>query len=113
MKLEFMYAPVRKIDEALELYRDGLGLTEAWREGENTVALNLPDTDVKLMLDAEAPAAQPGPLFVVDSVAAFRAEHPSLAYEDDLEIPGGWLTSFTDPWSNVFYLMDQSTADAP
>jgi len=113
MKLEFMYAPVQKIDEALALYRDGLGLTEAWREGENTVALNLPDTDVKLMLDAEAPAAQPGPLFVVDSVAAFRNEHPGLSYEENLEIPGGWLTSFSDPWRNVVYLMDQSTADAP
>ena len=113
MKLEFVYTPVKKIDEALALYRDGLGLTEAWREGENTVALNLPDTDVKLMLDAEAPAAQPGPLFVVDSVVAFQAEHPGLSYEENLEIPGGWLTTFTDPWSNVVYLMDQSTADAP
>jgi hypothetical protein len=113
MKLEFLYAPVARIDEALALYRDGLGLTEAWREGENTVALNLPDTDVKLMLDAEAPAAQPGPLFVVDSVAAFRSDHPGLNYEENLEIPGGWLTSFTDPWRNVVYLMDQSTADAP
>ena len=112
MKLEFLYAPVARIDEALALYRDGLGLTEAWREGENTVALTLPDSDVKLMLDAEAPAAKPGPLFVVDSVAAFRSEHPGPAYEENLEIPGGWLTSFSDPWENVVYLMDQSTADA-
>jgi hypothetical protein len=113
MKLEFLYAPVQKIDEALAVYRDGLGLSEAWREGENTVTLNLPDSDVKLMLDAEAPAAKPGPLFVVDSVVTFQAEHPTLSYEDNLEIPGGWLTSFTDPWGNVVYLMDQSTADTP
>jgi hypothetical protein len=113
MKLEFVYTPVAKIDEALALYRDGLGLTEAWREGENTVALDLPDSDVKLMLDVADASARPGPLFVVHSVAGFRDEHPSLSYTESLEIPGGWLTSFSDPWSNVVYVMDQSTADAP
>jgi hypothetical protein len=113
MKLEFVYTPVAKIDEALALYRDGLGLTEAWREGENTVALDLPDSDVKLMLDVADASARPGPLFVVHSVAGFRDEHPSLSYTESLEIPGGWLTSFSDTWNNVVYVMDQSTADAP
>jgi len=77
------------------------------------VALELPGSEVKLMLDAADPASSPGPLFVVDSVATFREAHPSLDYAADLEIPGGRLTSFTDPWSNVVYVMDQSTAEAP
>ena len=77
------------------------------------MALELPGSEVKLMLDATDPASSPGPLFVVDSVATFREAHPSLDYAADLEIPGGRLTSFTDPWSNVVYVMDQSTAEAP
>jgi len=112
MKLEFLFIPTSDLSASLALYRDGLGFTEAWREGDNTVALDLPDSDVKLMLDVADASARPGPLFVVHSVAGFRDEHPSLSYTESLEIPGGWLTSFSDAWSNVVYLMDQSTADA-
>jgi len=112
MKLEFVYVPVAKIDEALALYRDGLGLAEAWREGETTVALDLPDTDVKLMLDVDS-SARPGSMFVVASVATFRSDHPNLPYDGEAaEIPDGWMTSFSDPWGNAVYIMDQSTADA-
>jgi len=113
MKLEFVYVPVARLDEALSLYRDDLGLSEAWREGETTVALDLPDSDVKLMLDVVESNARPGPFFVVDSVEAFQSDHPGLSYDGDpLEIPGGWMTSFSDPWGNAVYLMDQSTTDA-
>ena len=113
MKLEFVYVPVAKLDEGLALYRDDLGLTEAWREGETTVALDLPDTDVKLMLDVADSSARPGPMFVVASVATFRSDHPNRSYDGEaFEIPDGWMTSFSDPWGNAVYIMDQSTADA-
>jgi len=113
MKLELVYLPVAKLDEALALYRDELGLSEAWREGETTVGLDVPDSDVKLMLDVDS-NARPGPMFVVPSVAVFRTDHPSLSYDGEaFEIPDGWMTSFTDPWGNAVYIMDQSTADAP
>ena len=112
MKLEFVYLPVARLDEALALYRDELGLSEAWREGETTVGLDLPDSDVKLMLDVDDSNARPGPMFVVASVAAFRSDHPSLGYNGEAsEIPGGWMTSFSDPWGNAVYVMDQSTAE--
>jgi hypothetical protein len=111
MKLEFVYTPVAKLDEALAFYRDDLGLSEAWREGDTTVALNFPESDVKLMLDAD-PSARPGPMFVVASVEDFRRDHPRLSYDAEaFEIPDGWMTSFSDPWGNVVYLMDQSGAD--
>jgi len=113
MKLEFVYLPVARLDEALALYRDELGLSEAWREGETTVGLDLPDSDVKLMLDVDDSNARPGPMFVVASVAAFRRDHPGLGYDGEaFEIPDGWMTSFSDPWGNAVYVMDQSTADA-
>lgn len=112
MKLEFVYLPVAKLDEALAFYRDDLRLTEAWREGETTVGMDLPDTDVKLMIDV-TDEGRPGPMFVVASVADFRAAHPNLGYDGEaFEIPDGWMTSFTDPSGNMVYLLDQSTADA-
>ena len=55
MKLEFLYMPTRDLGAALALYRDGLGWQEAWREGESTVSLALPGTDVQLMLDVAGP----------------------------------------------------------
>ena len=72
MKLEFLFIPTSDLSASLALYRDGLGFTEMWREGDATVALALPGTDVQLMLDANDPDAPLGPLFVVDSVEAFH-----------------------------------------
>ncbi len=36
-------------------YRDELGWEEVWRKGESTVSLQLPGTDVQLILDAAEP----------------------------------------------------------
>ena len=77
MKLEFLFVPTSDLNASLALYRDGLGFTEVWREGDATVALALPGSDVQLMLDANDPDAPLGPLFVVDSVEAFDAGRPS------------------------------------
>lgn len=110
MKLEFLYAPTRDLQAALALYRDSLGWEEAWREGDATVSLNLPGTDVQLMLDQADSGAASGPIFVVDSVAEFSAGRPSeLRVRDELEeIPGGFMASFEDPSGNVIYVLDQS-----
>lgn len=111
MKLEFWYAPVADLPSALALYRDRLGWEEAWREGDMTVSLQLPGTDVQLMLDA-ADKYPAGPIFVVDSVGDFRARHDgSLRWRiEPFEIPGGRLGGFEDDSGNVVYVMDQSTA---
>ena len=113
MKLEFLYAPTRDLPAALALYRDELGWEEAWREGELTVSLKLPGTDVQLMLDAtetEGGSAF-GPIFVLDDVKRFFAERPAAlrANGEPDEIPGGFLATFQDPSGNTIYVMDQST----
>jgi catechol 2,3-dioxygenase-like lactoylglutathione lyase family enzyme len=116
MKLEFLFTPTADLKGSLALYRDGLGFTEMWREGEATVALALPGTDVKLMLDAHDPDAPAGPLFVVDSVEAFHAARPEAlaVVEAPSEIPGGFLATYQDPGGATLYVMDQSTdQDAP
>lgn len=111
MKLEFLFAPTSDLKASLALYRDALGCTEVWREGDTTVALSLPGTDVQLMLDANDPSAPFGPLFVVDHVEAFHAARPeTLAVIDGpSEIPGGFLATYQDPGGGTIYVMDQST----
>ena len=111
MKLEFLFVPTSDLSASLALYRDGLGFSEVWREGDSTVALAVPGTDVQLMLDANDPEAPLGPLFVVDSVEAFhagRAESLTVLAEP-AEIPGGFLATYQDPGGATLYVMDQST----
>jgi predicted enzyme related to lactoylglutathione lyase len=114
MKLEFLFVPTSDLSGSLALYRDSLGFTELWREGDATVALTLPGTDVQLMLDANDPSAPVGPLFVVDSVDAFHSSRAeSLTVLDGpSEIPGGFLATYQDPGGATIYVMDQSTDSA-
>ncbi|MGH3241521.1 MAG: VOC family protein [Spirillospora sp.] len=111
MKLEFLFVPTSDLTASLALYRDGLGFAEMWREGDATVALALPGTEVKLMLDAHDPNAPVGPLFVVDSVKDFHAARSEAltVIEAPSEIPGGFLATYQDPGGAALYVMDQST----
>ena len=99
MKLEFLFVPTTDLGASLGLYRDGLGFTEVWREGDATVALALPGSDVQLMLDSHDPDAPIGPLFVVDSVEAFHGARPETlaVVEAPGEIPGGFMATYQDP----------------
>jgi catechol 2,3-dioxygenase-like lactoylglutathione lyase family enzyme len=110
MKLEFLFTPTSDLKASLALYRDSLGFTEVWREGDATVALALPGSEVQLMLDANDPAAPVGPLFVVDSVEAFHTARPETlaVVAEPSEIPGGSLATYQDPGGAILYVMDQS-----
>lgn len=113
MKLEFLLVPTTDLKASLALYRD-LGCSELWREGDATVALSIPGTEVQLMLDANDPDAPFGPLFVVDSVKAFHATRPATltVIADVSEIPGGFMATYRDPGGATIYVMDQSTDSA-
>lgn len=114
MKLEFLLVPTADLSASLALYRDGLGCTELWREGDTTVALSVPGSDVQLMLDANDPEAPVGPVFVVDDVGAFhtgRAESLTVV-DGPSEIPGGFLATYRDPGGATIYVMDQATDSA-
>ena len=112
MKLEFLYTPTRDLHASLALYRDELGWEEVWREGESTVSLKLPGSDVQLMLDATEGDAEStfGPIFVLDDVKRFNAQRPPglRVRSEPQEIPGGYLAKFEDPSGNTIYVMDQS-----
>lgn len=116
MRLIFQYLPVDDLKAALALYRDRLGFTEAWREGDTTVGLQMPDTDVLLMLDVivdqDAQPVGPGPVFQVDDVDRFRAEHDDLRFTyGPIEIPDGRWTAFRDPSGNTVHLIESHGED--
>ena len=114
MKLEFLFVPTSDLNASLALYRDGFGFTELWREGDATVALSLPGSDVQLMLDANDPSAPLGPLFVVDSLEDFHAARAEslTVVEEPSEIPGGFQATYQDPGGATIYVIDQSTDSA-
>lgn len=111
MHLEFLLVPTSDMPASLALYRDALGFVELWREGDATVALSLPGSDVQLMLDSNDPNAPAGPIFVVDSVAGFHAGRPDSlgVIAEPAEIPGGSMATYQDPGGAVLYVLDQAT----
>lgn len=109
MKLTFIFAPVTDLASAIVHYRDTLGLEESWREGDHTVAFQLPDSDVQIMVSVDDGPA--GPMYLVDDVAAFIAANPELEVAIPLsEIPDGSVAGFTDPAGNLMYVLDQPGA---
>lgn len=111
MKLEFLYVPTSDLDASLAFYRDGLGLSELWREGDTTVALAGPGSETAIMLDAGDPEAPAGPVFVVPSVADFHAARPAglEAVSGPDEIPGGFWATYLEPGGSAVHILDQST----
>lgn len=115
MNLTFVYQSVDDLDAALAFYRDVLGLTEAWREGDSTVAFELPGSEVQLMVDVR-PDSHPkwasGMFLQVDDVDSFVELHPELPWLDEpMDVPDGRSTAFTDPAGNTIHIFDQSTGE--
>jgi len=106
MKPTFIYVPTEDLAATARFYSETLGLTESWREGDDTVAFALPDSDLELMVST-SPGAQ-GPMYLVPSVADWMGQHSELEIAVPLEdIPGGAVVGFTDPAGNAFYVFDQ------
>jgi catechol 2,3-dioxygenase-like lactoylglutathione lyase family enzyme len=107
MRLVFLYVPVTDLAAAAVFYRDVLGLDEAWREGDDTIAFHLPDSPVRLMVSTSG--KPPGPMYLVPSVQEHLAAHPDLPVSVTVEaIPDGVVVGIGDPAGNTFYLFDQA-----
>lgn len=115
MKLTYLYVSVPDLKPALAFYRDELGLEEAWREGESTVAFQLPNSPLQLMVDVPPDSGaqwSSGPFYEVDNVEQFMKEHDGFAWlGEPIELPGGRAVTFRDPAGNVMHVFDQSTAE--
>jgi catechol 2,3-dioxygenase-like lactoylglutathione lyase family enzyme len=113
--VEFLYLPVPDLAKALAFYRDTLGWTEAWREGETTVSLKMPGGHLQLMIDHDEDGTfRPGPVVSVDDVRAWHAERSDTLkfWLPPGKIPGGYWAAFDDVFGNPVYIADQSTSDA-
>ena len=110
MKLELLFIPTSDLSATLALYRDGLGFSEVWREGETTAAVTLAGSGIQVMLDQD-PDAPAGPMFTVDSVTEFHASRPAelTVLSAPAEIPGGLLALYAEPGGSTFYVIDQSS----
>jgi catechol 2,3-dioxygenase-like lactoylglutathione lyase family enzyme len=116
MKLVFLYHPVKDLKAALAFYRDVLGWDEAWREGDATIAMSIPDSDVQVMLDAsdDAASAAASGFYEVDDVDAFYESHRNDVefVEPPHDLPPIRYASFTDPSGNLFRLYQNLEPEA-
>ncbi|WP_421385325.1 VOC family protein [Bacillus salacetis] len=108
MKLVFLYHPVANLKESLKYYRETLGFEEAWREGEHTVALSLPDSDVRLLIEEDEKDLAAGGVFLVDSVDQFFKENKEVLtfVTEPVDIPPGRYAIFKDPAGNYIRILD-------
>jgi predicted enzyme related to lactoylglutathione lyase len=107
MKPAFIFVPTTDLAALAAFYGDTLHLDEAWREGDDTVAFALPDSDVQLMVSS-SPGRQ-GPMYQVESLSEWMRRHDGLEIAVPLEeIPGGAVVGYTDPAGNAFYVFDQA-----
>lgn len=108
MKLVFLYHPVKNLKESLAFYRDTLGFVEAWREGEHTVALNLPNSDIRLMIEDDEQELSAGGIFLVDSVDSFFEENKDVLefVKEPTDIPPGRYAIYKDNSGNLLRILD-------
>ena len=109
MRLTFLYQPIKDLVAAVEFHRDQLGLDEAWREGEETVAFWLPGRVAQVMLSTTKQPA--GPMYLVDDLDAWVLSHLGVTVSiAKYAIPGGSVAGFAAPGGNTFYVFDQPNA---
>ncbi len=108
MKLTFLYHPVTDLEAAVTFHRDVLGLDEAWREGDETVAFALPDSEIQLMLDLVDDDGGPSGFFDVGDVNAFyEARADSVTWVQTPQDLGPVRTAtFADPAGNLFRIFE-------
>lgn len=110
MKLVFLCHPVDNIKESLAYYRDTLGFEEAWREGEHTVALQIPDSEVRLLIEDDEKELGAGGIFLVESVDSFFNEkNDALEFvKEPIDIPPGRYAIYKDTSGNPIRIIDFS-----
>ncbi|MGH8951922.1 MAG: VOC family protein [Acidimicrobiia bacterium] len=113
MRLSFLYHPVSDLREAVDFYRDVLGWDEAWRMGDDTAAMQIPGSEVLLMLAVDEADQGPSGFFEVDDVDAFWQSLPDTTTRvtppQDLE-PIRYA-AIADPGGNLIRLVTDMTSD--
>lgn len=108
MKLIFLYYPVSNLEESVTFYREQQGFVEAWREGDHTVAMSLPDSDVKLLLEEDEKDLSPGGVFLVENVDHFYDKNKDSVefIKLPVDIPPGRYAIYQDNSGNLIRIID-------
>ncbi|WP_047980209.1 VOC family protein [Ornithinibacillus contaminans] len=108
MKLVFLYYPVNNLKESLAFYRDTLGFEETWREGEHTVGLKIPGSDVQIMIEDYEAGSTAGGIFGVDSVDDFYNENKDVLefVKTPVDVPPGRYAVYKDNSGNLLRILD-------
>jgi catechol 2,3-dioxygenase-like lactoylglutathione lyase family enzyme len=105
----FIIMPVHDMQSALAFYRDQLGLIEAWREGKSSVAFQLPNTDVQLLVSLveRGSPLTAGPGFIIPSADEFYAAHQGKLdfLSAPVDTPPGRLVIAKDPAGNTLQFL--------
>ena len=103
MKLQFLYHPVKDLEQTVAFYRDVLGWDESWRMGDVTAAMQIPNSDVTVMLDAVEDPAGPSAFLEVEDVDSFYdANKHLIEFEGEpQDVPPIRCVQFRDPGGNL------------
>jgi catechol 2,3-dioxygenase-like lactoylglutathione lyase family enzyme len=114
MDLTFLYHPVKDVEKAVAFYRDVLGWDEAWRMGDDTAAMQIPNSPIMVMLSIDQdPTAQASGFFGVEDIDAFyRDNRDRIDFVDEpQDLPPIRYASFRDPDQNLFRLYTDKSSD--
>lgn len=110
MQLAFLFQPATDL-AASAAYYAGLGWEETWREGEHTIAFQIPDSETQLMLDDAPGWGSAGPMYLVDDLDEWIAEHADSEVSLPVrEIPDGRVVGIQAP-DHVFYVFEMAVEE--
>ena len=103
---------VENLDEAIDFYRDVMGLVPAWRDGD-MAGLEFPDTPgTELVLHTNPQIPKLDVNYLVDSVGAELARlaaHGCRVISGPFAIAIGNCAVIEDPFGNTMTLVDMTT----
>lgn len=110
MKLRFLFHPVSNAIEAARFYREQFGWNELWRESDLTICVDIPGSEVGLVLDQDGYGVTTSGFFEVPSVDEFYNEYKAVVefIVEPKDIPPGKYAIFQDPDGNPVRIFDTS-----
>jgi hypothetical protein len=111
MQLTFLFQPVADLEAAAAHYRS-LDWVEVWREGEHTIAFQIPGVETQLMLDDEGGWGPAGPMYLVGDLDSWLAANADAEIALPVEpIPGGRVVGIQAP-GHRYYVFEMAEAPA-
>lgn len=109
-KVDCVRIQVPDLDEALDFYRDKLGMELAWRRGKEEAGLKMSESDSEIVLireELEHPELDLKVESVEKSIEMFVQAGGRVLVEP-FEIAIGMCSVVEDPWRNQFVILDTS-----